>query len=364
MKQKLLKLVFCVLIAFSLTAFGIMTCAAFDGDVDGNGVVNINDVLVMLKGVTSGTLTEGDMNGDGKIDITDVLVALKNVTAVKDTPTPKSVAESVKHPQSTYRIMTYNLACLVSEDVNGENECIKIIKRFMPDIMGLQECKANVHKKVLSKLPDVYEFTNEYHKNGTTLNYTPIIYNKNVLKCLESELVWLRGRYTGTNTKSLNWAVFEDKEGKRFALINFHGAVCSNSYSGFEDYTKQQLTAQALEWKLDNVAQTLEVVDSIKNKYGNIAIMISGDHNFNSSSQPYANLVAKGFFDAEHTARIERTTGYKTSYTYGKTAGEGLSIDHIFGDSGVDFVAHHIVRDADVWKASDHCPVYVDFNLK
>lgn len=265
--------------------------------------------------------------------------------------------------EAQYRIMTWNLGCMVSADNNGQVECIDILLRYLPDIIGLQECNAAVHNKVLSNLPENYAFANKKHSNGTTVNYTPIIYNTDLFTLIESDLVWLRGRYTGTNTKSLNWAVFEDNGGQKFALINFHGAVCSNSYSGFENYTSAQLTKQALEWKLDNVVQVLEIKKSIADKYGDIPIMITGDNNFNSSSEPYKNLTAEGFTDAELTARVSRVTGYKTSYSYGTVPGEGLSIDHIFGLNGVDFVVHGIVRGDDVWKASDHSPVYVDFNF-
>ena len=266
--------------------------------------------------------------------------------------------------EATYRVMSYNLGLLVSESVNGEVECLDIIERHLPDVMGLQECNAKVHSKVLSKLPDFYAFANEYHSNGKTPNYTPIIYNTNLLKCLKSDVVWLRGRYTGTNTKSLSWAVFEDNDGNKFALINFHGAVCSNTYKGFENYTKEQLNAQANEWKLDNVAQVIEVKNAILAEFGNIPVLVSGDNNFNSSSRQYENLIAEGFSDAEIVSRVSKKTGYKTSYGYGSTPEEGLSIDHIFGIGNVDFVVHSIVRGTDVWKASDHCPVYVDFNIK
>jgi endonuclease/exonuclease/phosphatase family metal-dependent hydrolase len=180
---------------------------------------------------------------------------------------------------------------------------------------------------------------------------------------LKSDIVWLRGRYTGTNTKSLNWAVFEDMNGVKFALINYHGAVCSNSYSGFQNYTSAQLTEQANIWKLDNVVQVIEIKNAIVAEFGNIPIMVSGDNNFNSSSQPYKNLASDGFVDAELTARVSKVTGYKTSYSYGSIPGSGLSIDHIFGLNNVDFAVHYIVRGDDVWKASDHCPVYVDFNI-
>jgi endonuclease/exonuclease/phosphatase family metal-dependent hydrolase len=253
---------------------------------------------------------------------------------------------------------------MVSDVNKGEAECVDILLRYLPDIIGLQECNSSVHSKVLKNLPDFYAFANKTHKGSSTVNYTPIIYNKELFTLVKSDIVWLRGRYTGTNTKSLNWAVFEDNTGAKFALINYHGAVCSNSYKGFENFSSSQLSQQALEWKLDNVVQVIEIKNAITAEFGNIPIMVSGDNNFNSSSQPYTNITADGFVDAEVVSRVSKMTGYKTSYSYGNVPGDGLSIDHIFGLNGVDFVVHSIVRGDDVWKASDHCPVYVDFNLK
>lgn len=275
-----------------------------------------------------------------------------------------SLRKIALNSEATYRIMSWNLGLLVSDEKNGQVECIDIILRYLPDIMGLQECNSAVHNKVLKSLPGFYAFANKTHNGSATVNYTPIIYNTQLFKLLESDIVWLRGRYTGTNTKSLSWAVFEDNNGVKFALINYHGAVCSNSYKGFENFTGEQLNQQALTWKLDNVVQVTEIKNSIIAKYGNIPVMVSGDNNFNSSSEPYKNIVAEGFVDAEHTARVSSMTGYRTSYSYGSVPGDGLSIDHVFGLNGVDFVVHGIVRGDDVWKASDHSPVYVDFNIK
>ena len=184
---------------------------------------------------------------------------------------------------STYRIMTWNLGCMVSDTNKGEVECVEILLRYLPDVMGLQECNSAVHSKVLKNLPSFYAFANKTHNGSSTVNYTPIIYNTELFTLIKSDIVWLRGRYTGTNTKSLNWAVLEDKTGAKFAVINYHGAVCSNSYKGFENYTSAQLTQQALDWKLDNVVQVIEVKNAIIAEFGNIPIMVSGDNNFNSS---------------------------------------------------------------------------------
>lgn len=274
-----------------------------------------------------------------------------------------SMRKIALNSEAEYRIMTWNLGCMVSDKNKGEVECIDIILRYLPDVIGLQECNAAVHNKVLKNLPDFYAFANKTHNGSSTVNYTPIIYNTQLFKLVKSDIVWLRGRYTGTNTKSLNWAVLEDKSGNTFALINYHGAVCSNGYKGFENYTSAELNQQALAWRLDNVEQVIEVKNSLIAEFGNIPIMVSGDNNFNSSSDPYRNIIADGFVDAEKVSRLGTMTGYKTSFSYGTVPGSGLSIDHIFGLNGVDFVKHSIVRGDDVWQASDHCPVYVDFNI-
>ncbi len=51
-------------------------------DVNGDGKVSIEDVLVVLSGVLNGEYsTEADLNGDGKLSLIDVLKVLKAVTA-------------------------------------------------------------------------------------------------------------------------------------------------------------------------------------------------------------------------------------------------------------------------------------------
>ncbi len=57
------------------------------GDIDGDGKVNITDVMQLLKyvaGVTGVTVTYADVNGDGYENITDVMQLLKYVAGVTD----------------------------------------------------------------------------------------------------------------------------------------------------------------------------------------------------------------------------------------------------------------------------------------
>ena len=66
---------------------------------------------------------------------------------------------------------------IVSAESKGEVECLEILLRYLPGVIGLQECNADVHNKVLKNLPSFYEFANRTHKGSSTVNYTPIIYN-------------------------------------------------------------------------------------------------------------------------------------------------------------------------------------------
>ncbi len=263
--------------------------------------------------------------------------------------------------EANYRLMTYNLG----GGVGNADDAVELMLRYLPDIYSLQECSKKIHTGIIASLPEYYKTANKLHADGSTYVYTPIIYNTKVLTLKESGVEWLRDRYTGTNTKSLAWAVFEDRDGDVFALINFHGAVCFNTYKGFENYTAAELGRQVNEWRKGNARQLLEVRDRITEKYGAIPLMMNGDCNFNASSEAYKILTAGGMKDAEFTARLDKVTGYKTYFPYGSASVQsGASIDHIFGINGIDFVVHNIVRDPLVLTASDHCPVYVDFNPK
>lgn len=266
--------------------------------------------------------------------------------------------------QATYRYLSWNLGC----SVGVAEDCVNVILRYLPDIICLQESDKKIHQNVIKALLDTYsdyEYVQTFHDHSSTYCYTPIIYDKSKFTLLDKGVEWLDGRYTGTNTKCLCWAVLKDSAGKTFGMINFHGAVCSNKYSGYENYSSAQLNEVAAAWRLDNVRQIIDVRKRIQSKYGDITVTVGGDCNFKEDSDPYKNLIADGFADAEKTARVKITTGYTTSFSYGKFYTSGKSIDHIFQRGGaVDFVVFDIVRDNDVKTGSDHCPIFVDFNLK
>ena len=82
---------------------------------------------------------------------------------------------------------------------------------------------------------------------------TPIIFNSSRFNLLESGTEMLVDAYPSVTTKSLSWAVFEEKESEKILIdLNFHGAVCTANYDGYEDYTDEERQAIAAKWREGN----------------------------------------------------------------------------------------------------------------
>ena len=97
MKKQLL-LILCVLIMFSLFAFGSTVSAAtvLYGDANGDGVVNVGDAVMVSKYVsntanlTDEQLTAADVNDDGSVNVGDaVLIARYSAGLLEKFPADK-----------------------------------------------------------------------------------------------------------------------------------------------------------------------------------------------------------------------------------------------------------------------------------
>lgn len=259
------------------------------------------------------------------------------------------------------RIMTFNTHGDIGENPQARYPLIyETVRKYLPDVVGFQEANKPIHNNVLESLTSVYAHVSKYHSYGSVLTYTPIMYRKDTLDLIDSGAEFLRSRYTGTNSKAYSWAVFEFKAtGKRFIVINLHGAIISAAYN-LEGMTN---AVEGAEWRRDNVAQIHEKATQLKEKHGALPVFLIGDFNFNSSSAAYSDATALGYVTAEKTATKHKETGSKTTHGIGSIPPAGKSIDHIFYQGATTAIAHYIVRDKVALSASDHCPVYCDAKL-
>ena len=268
------------------------------------------------------------------------------------------------------RIMTFNIAGDSKEYAGRKDKIVQVILDYLPDVVGFQEAKAINHKDILrgEELSEYYETNKKTHDPNSPVNYTPILYLKSKYNQLEGGVEWNNSRYTGTNTKSLSWTVLERiSDGKRFMVINIHGSLWSTDYKLPEGETHDTMNAKAaVEWKEDNMRQMLAKIDEMRAKYGDIAVLTTGDYNYNNTHSAYQIMKSSGLGSAQEYAVNGATTSHGS---YHNTVGEmpaegGLSIDHIFYTPEHVTVLKHVIgyREIDV-QASDHCPVYVDVKL-
>ena len=276
--------------------------------------------------------------------------------------TGSGMAQSVALTEGAdLRIMTFNL---LGGGENPERRYPNIqetILTYLPDVIGFQEANGGQYPGVLNQLK-------MYAKVETEMpsSCTPILYRKDKYTQIDGGCEFLDSRYTGTSTKSMMWVVLRSNEtGKTFCVINLHGAVLSNSYSGYEGMSSAEMNAIVSVWRVDNVRQMLAKCAEIEAKYGDLPVMFTGDFNFNSSSEAYRAVLAAGLTEAEVSATGKRVTGIGTWHTVGVAPGNGKSIDHIFYDpSDVTALRHHIAN-AEGFEidASDHCAVWADVKL-
>ena len=266
------------------------------------------------------------------------------------------------------RVMTFNILGSTIDTNNRKLDIIQTIVDYLPDVVGFQEsnskCLKNIHQS--ATISQYYGVNRGSHGNGSTTNYTPILYLKSKYKQVEGGVEWNRCRYEGTNTKSMSWTVLERlSDGKQFIVVNIHGSLWSTNYNPPSGETHATMQAKAAkEWKEDNARQILDKISEMRAKYGDIAVFTTGDYNFNSSHSAYQIMKSTGLGSAqEKAASVTKGASYHSAVG-SAPASDGLAIDHIFYDPNITEPIKHVIckRQIDL-ASSDHCPVYTDFKL-
>lgn len=258
-------------------------------------------------------------------------------------------------------VMTWNIFL-----GRGDMEkCRRAIEEKSPDILCLQEATGaydTLLEPFLSQNPRYAILQTEIGEYECS---TPILYDTTKFDAFSYGVEVLKDSYATNGSKTLSWSAFTDRETeKSFYVLNFHGAVCMAKYEGFAGYSQAQLDRQANEWRKGNVTQLLQKRETLVRTHGDAPTFVTGDCNFNSSSEPYAMLYDAGYADAEFSAMFSVSDeGLKSTHTLGVPCIAGLTIDHIFAKGEAAFLTHEILRNEEVYDASDHCPVVAEIAL-
>ena len=235
---------------------------------------------------------------------------------------------------------------------------IKLIEKYAPDSLGVQECCTTWRKLFANGSLDSIG----YVRLGATKHpKSSIIYNAKKLEVIESESIWLTEKPEELSL-SVEWrespddplierlamyAVFEIREsGERYIHVNTHIDLPRNSII-------QPKQTELL----------LSYIEKIRRKHNGLPAVLTGDFNFNPTSPSYDIIKSS---DVVRDTRSEcNVSGCISSFN--KFIGPDyapLPIDYVFGTKDLVFRDQKVIYDTfDGNFVSDHYAVCADFTL-
>lgn len=234
-----------------------------------------------------------------------------------------------------------------------------LIEEFDADFCTFQECSHTSNR--LGKFPIQDLLKDKYTEVGIgMLNYTPVFFKTEKFNLIDSGYFLYDG-LNDANSKSVTWAVMEDKENKkRFIVMSTHF------------WWRADGESDALQ-RIENAKQLKKFCDEMISKY-NLPIIIGGDFNngLNSTQgdSAYHYMVENNFKDVRFTAP-ESTDHHTCRSQYKLSEGEkayteagdaDITIDYIFtyGD-GITPISFKVDSSEKARLTSDHHPLLALF---
>lgn len=279
------------------------------------------------------------------------------------------------HGDSDLRLMSNNVwNCAYNSSVWLENglksfnfdrhsQMAKVYLAYNPDVLCLQEMNSNAvyFKYMLDQINQCdrhYAMVNISYIGSSSPNWTPVIYNTDTLRLLDSgSYIYPYG--SDVKSKSFTWGYFEmKKSGYRFIVFSTHLWWKSNSvYPGSSDIRTSQLKELRgrAEWLME--------------KYG-CPCYVMGDFNCRATTAEFKSMLENNYVDCHDIATdyASNSSGrfvcFPTSFSYKVSGGTYLrnSLDHIVATNLTKekVVVYDNVTPNFYGKLSDHAPVFVD----
>jgi endonuclease/exonuclease/phosphatase family metal-dependent hydrolase len=252
------------------------------------------------------------------------------------------------------KVMTYNIRYDnpgdgVNRWDNRKNKVFSLLKKYDPDIIGVQEALHHQLTDVSGNLKH-YEFFGAGRDDGKQKGeYSAILIRKNRFKVLEQNTFWLSQtpRIPGSKnwdaaiTRVVTWARLQDKKTKKvFLVINTH----------FDHIGQESRKNSALLLK-DSAASMGKI----------LPVVITGDFNFTRDKSPYEVMTNPSGMRLIDTAPVDAPG---TACGFAVNARTCNAIDYIFHSPEWKSENYQVIQDHDGTNyPSDHLPVMVTLTL-
>jgi endonuclease/exonuclease/phosphatase family metal-dependent hydrolase len=255
----------------------------------------------------------------------------------------------------TITIMTYNIRYDNPGDgvntwSNRKGKVTDLIKKYDPDILGVQEALNNQLGDIVSVLTD-YDFIGVGRDDGKTKGeYSAILYKKNRFDVLQQNTFWLSEtpevpgskNWDAAITRVATWARFKDRQTqKEFLVINTH----------FDHIGREARKKSAELLKARAAAM-----------HGNLPVIITGDFNCTPDEDPYKTMMNPAGLQLTDSAPNDHPG---TACGFEVNPAKCKPIDYIFYSKPWIIEKYAVIYDNDgKYYPSDHVPVTAKAVLK
>ena len=254
------------------------------------------------------------------------------------------------------RIMTLNIwGVYFGNPVEERIDAIEgTLKKYSAEVFGIQEFCLNWHKSDLLE-----RFSENYTVVSGDWDHTPLLFKTATFNLLES------GHFLYANTpddsKGVTWAVLEEKaSGKKMGVLNTH---LWWKIGDDHDMIREQ-----------NATELFAKMQEIREKYGEIPVFAFGDVNSRAHMRAMKYLNKNGVVSSYEIAeKFSPNSSHhgdpvrdENGIYRGKTtsAPREESLDHILTYKEFSKIKEQkVVEDQEILDATDHSPVYIDFEL-
>ena len=315
-----------------------------------------------VTGIANDQYYLGIANGNLYVYATDAAVLYQAIEkVVSQTADPKTYQVSInmidvieKPVLTALTSMSFNLwvSNVTDERVS---HVVERIKRVKPDTLGVQEASSTWVNKLKAALEPEYGYIGVGRDANGTGEHSGIFYKKSTIKLIEGGTKWMSdtpdvvSKYPESAcNRVFTYAVFERlSDGKRFLHVNAH-----------TDHTGANGGVRLKQLKV--------LVKFVLANYSNLPVLITGDLNATESTAEIQHVLTSGW---DNAAKIAFKTSNAATFPP-----NGSIIDFCL-TSNDDFMVFEYAVDTYKYSGnkdyqkegkdpSDHCPIYIRFELR
>ncbi|MHA6482802.1 RICIN domain-containing protein [Paenibacillus sp. strain BS8-2] len=310
-------------------------------------------------------VSQGKMSGDKAEDAFEAylngLSSLEIGTGLNLSGDCKTEAYAVSPVDTDIKVMQSNILFPSPEFVNGYSFqqraelAADIYLATLPDIITFNEFLNDIAYRIVDLIEDYYTidkapFENVYDLSTLedprigSYHESPIAYRTEKYEVIDSGFRLYGGELVYFHYHT--WGLFRE-------LATGHVFLVSNNHYGDQFMPGGKFTFFA--------EQTIDRVNELLVKYGDIPVILSGDWFFWKGHAPYNLVIQNGYLDATDNALVQHTPGYGTFHTAGIGETNRVNEDLVFYDpNSFTALTHRVYVNGSSIDASDHYPVVVD----